>query len=508
MKRASVTLIASLVALVGNASSQASPNLSLDDPLYEELLRLRALGRLPTFDGGLWPITERHARELLSSAGEHPRDNDVPRTIWFAPLHRVRAIARGADDSARPYSTSLRPRDLAGAVAMTCERRRAEPCGDGVGILDELDTSVGYGDWVSGSLRLRANAGAEAWGNDLAIDRAYVNAEVGPLAFEVGRDVLALGSPARTRLGWSENAAPLDQVRVSTAEPYRLTSTLQASFAYVVGRLRAPQRYPGNLVTISHVQLDIANRLEVGILQLLQLGGDGTPQLGVWDFIAEHVRRRDASASATDSSNRRFGGDVSFRIPDLQNARLYYAVMFEDIRRARLVDAIRYDADHLVGVELAAIGSDNQDGLIIEWHQTGLRSQEHNQRTTGFTNRGFIVGSPLGPDAESLYIGSRLRVGRWTSYPWLELARLSSDTYELITDGPINRTRVGEDEARYRVGIRARRQIQSNLWIEAETLFEHVDDYGFRPGVTRNNSGVSASIVWYPRGVLGRLSLN
>src|SRR5262249_25208334 len=136
------------------------------------------------------------------------------------------------------------------------------------------------------------------------------------------------------------------------------------------------------------------------------------------------------------------------------------------------------------------------------------RSQEHVPRVTGFTNAGYVVGAPLGPDAQSFYIGGRIAFASFALYPWLELARLSSDTYEFIIDGPITRTSVGEDEGRYPVGTRARVSLRTNLWLEAEALFEHVDDFAFRSGDTRNHGGASASIVWYPDAPIGRLKLN
>jgi hypothetical protein len=503
MKYATLTFVVSLMLW---SHAEASPNVALDDPVYEQLLRLRALARLSAFDGGLRPLTMARVRRLLLAAGESSEAWELPSKLWFAPAQQLRVGSRFALDHARPYSTALRTRDLTGALAVSCERQHANPCGAGSALLSKLDTSMGYGTWVSASITLRATAGARTWPDDVAVERGYLNGEVGPIAVELGRDVLAFGPAAHTQLAWGEHAAPLDHVRLSTSEPYELMHELHASFAYTIGVLRRPQRYPRTLVTVSRVQVDIGKRAEVGLIQLLQLGGEGTRSPGVWDFIAEHVRRRDFSASETDSSNRRFGGDVSVHLPSLLGARLYYVLLFEDIRRAHLLDAIHYDADHLIGVELAALGANKQHGLTIEWHQTGIRSQEHTPRTTGFTNANFVVGAPLGPGAESLYAGGRLNVGPLSIYPWVELARLSSDSYEIVPYGPINRTAVGEDETRYRFGVRVRVPIRSNLRLDGEAFLEHVDDFGFEPGVSRNNSGVSVSVVWYPRTPLGTLT--
>ena len=59
-------------------------------------------------------------------------------------------------------------------------------------------------------------------------------------------------------------------------------------------------------------------------MQLLQLEGDGAPHLGPWDFITEHFTRGNASAGPDDTSNRRVGLDVSWRIAGFGGARFYY----------------------------------------------------------------------------------------------------------------------------------------------------------------------------------------
>jgi hypothetical protein len=111
----------------------------------------------------------------------------------------------------------------------------------------------------------------------------------------------------------------------------------------------------------------------------------------------------------------------------------------------------------------------------------------------------------LGPDAESFYGAARFVFGQFALSPWVELARLSSDTYEFVNHGPINRISIGEDETRYRFGTHVRVPVRNGLWIEGDAMFERVEDFAFESGVSRNNAGMTASIVWYPRSLLGRL---
>jgi hypothetical protein len=480
-----IIAFASLLA----ARVDASPNLSLDDPAYEQLAVLRALARIRAYRGGLAPLTRRRALQLIDGA-----DNS-PVGWWVEPMTRAKVRLSLNSDTERPYSTTARPRDIAGGVALSCEHSEGRPCGNGIGAYSEVDTSAGYGRWLTASLRVRGVTGTDAFETELELDRAYVSAELDAITVEVGRDVMVLGPSSRTQLAWGDHTAPLDHVRLSTSEPLRLSSQLRVNGAYVVGRLRRPQTYPGGYVSIMRAQLDIADAVELGTMQLLQLGGHGAPAMSFLDFFAEHVHRADATASASDSSNRRFGGDISLHIPEL-GARLYYALIFEDIRRARFIDAVRYDADQLFGIDVPTIALDPRCGMTIELHKTGVRSQEHTPRTTGFTNSGLAAGSPLGPDATSFYLGARIGAGALTVFPWIEYATLSSDTYVFEPYGPIDRLTSGPNESRYRLGTRARLFIRDDVRIEPEIAFERVQTLAFTPGSQRTNAGFAVSLTW------------
>ena len=89
------------------------------------------------------------------------------------------------------------------------------------------------------------HTGTDAYDTGVDVDRLYVNGELGIAAIEVGRDMIALGPSSRTQVGWGDNAPPLDHVRISTARPLVIDGHLRGSLVYVLGRLRAPQTYPG-----------------------------------------------------------------------------------------------------------------------------------------------------------------------------------------------------------------------------------------------------------------------
>lgn len=473
--------IAAVMALAASPAS-ASPNVPLDDPVYDRLDQLELAGVLPPFRGGLAPLTEARVHELLPDAPE------LPGRWWLRPIARAAIRVDAAAETTRTYSAATRPRTVAGTLALSCEGQEGRPCGDGLGLAAELDTAGGYGAWAAGAVRLRARTGSDGYGTALDLDRAYVNAEIGPIAAEIGRDVLVLGPAAPTQVGWSTNPPPLDQLRLSGARPLALSSRVHVNAVYVLGRLAAPQTFSGDLVSIARAQIDI-DRISVGAMQLLQLGGDGAPGFGIWDFVLEHVRRRDPSASASDSSNRRVGLDVAAHVAVLGGARITYQLMFEDLRR-ELVSAVRYDADHVVGVQTR--------WLTVEWHRTGVRSYEHVPRVTGFTTGGRIVGDPLGPAAQAVLVAGRIPVRGSVVVPWAQVARLASDTFEFPDPGPVTKTGDGTAELRFRIGARARFPLPGGLELAPEAALEHVERASFAPGARNTNALFRAVLVWRP----------
>src|SRR6202022_1227030 len=99
-----------------------------------------------------------------------------------------------------------------------------------------------------------------------------------------------------------------------------------------------------------------------------------------------------------------------------------------------------------------------RSGLLLELSRTGIRSQEHELFTTGFTNAGRTVGSPLGPDAWSAFLRARGVFDGAFVEPWVEYAHLSSNTYRFFESGPvgIELQHRGEPERRLRGGAAVR----------------------------------------------------
>lgn len=402
--------------------------------------------------------------------------------FWATPLEQAVLRVVAADEYDRPYSTAARPRDVAGEIAVSCEYQQGRPCGDGVGVGIETDSRAGYGDVLTAGARIRLWGGNDRFAHNLELDRLWIRAVLGPVELQIGRDALALGPAARGRLLLSDNGAPLDGVRASL-RPVELTGWLKLSLLYFLVRLRDPQTFTGTLLDCTRAQLDFFDRVSLGGSRTLQFGGDGAPDFGGFaGYLEEHFGRR----SNGTAENNRLSFDLAVKFPA---GRAYYEIAFEDTRH-QFWNMIRYDADHLIGVELTG-----PLPIHVELEHTGWVSQEHGTFRTGMTNAGRTLGSALGPDGLSLWIRADLPAG---VSPWIELMRFVSDRYGSDDVQGVFVTARGEMEHRQRIGADYQRPLQPGWTLQAGAYLERVANAAFVTGTTEHSVGARIGLVYKP----------
>jgi hypothetical protein len=470
---------------------RAAGNLPSEDPAWDELRDAIAEGRVPDPLGGVQSLDAERAFAALSRGR-------TLEGVWATPLDRaiLRAFADREHD--RAYSLPARERQLAGFIALSCEYQEGRPCGDGASAGIELDSAAGFGDLLTAATRIRLAGGSATFGEGLALDRAYVKLEYGPLLLQVGRDVLALGPSVRAAEMVSDNAVPQDGIRAQlhpVALPF--APWLRVSLFYFLDRLRDPQTFHGTLLDCTRAQFDFADRVQLGGSRLLQLGGKGAPDYGgLWGFIDEHFGRAHETGYST-AENNRLSFDLSVRFPELRGARVYYEIAFEDTRK-RFFNMLQYDADHLLGIEVRALRLGPWRRLFIELQHTGWVSQEHSIFKTGMTNSGRTLGSALGPDGLSLWVRADVEIAGVVVSPWVEWLRFVSDIYGSDQEHGVFVTAVGTIEHRQRVGADVQAQLARGLRLSASLFGERVGNADLVEGATKFNAGLRAALAYTP----------
>ena len=485
------TWILVTAALSTSATARAAPNLPSEDPAWDELRDAMAEGRVPDLLGGVQSLGADRVFGALSRG--HAEEGG-----WATPLDRaiLRAFADSEHD--RPYSLPLRERQLAGFVAPSCEYQEGRPCGDGAGAGLELDSSAGFANLLTAATRIRLAGGSEAFGHGLALDRAYLKLEYGPLLLQAGRDVLALGPSVRAAEMVSANAVPQDGLRAQlhpVALPF--APWLRVSLFYFLDRLRDPQTFQGTLLDCMHAQLDFTDRVQLGGSRILQLGGKGAPGFGgFWGFVGEHLGRTQPEGLSNPENNR-LSFDLSVRIPELRGTRVYYEMALEDTR-SRFFNMLRFDADHLIGIEVRAVRLGPWRRLFVELQHTAWVSQEHGTFTTGMTNGGRTLGSALGPDGTSLWVRADLEIAGLLVSPWAEWLRFISDRYGSDEARGVFVTASGPMEHRQRLGADLQARLAPGWRLSAGLFGERVGNADLIAGATRLNAGFRTALSYTP----------
>lgn len=495
---------AALCALGRSSLCQATPEVPLDAPVYAELYHLHDARILPMWPlSGRRPLTELRIQSLLKDAWRAPDTSLLSpsqRGFWLRPTMRLHSELSFAKSHPRPFWLPARDEHsvgrLAGAVELACERQEGRPCGGGTHSYAELDSSAGYGTWVSAFSRLQARAGSTD-GEGVRFDRLYANFEHGPIEITAGRSVVSFGPGRRSQLIWGSQPPPLNHVGLSVdaLELPWLKRTFPVVFGgtYLLGRLDAPQHFPGSLVTIARGYAQFGRHVSLGLTHLLLLGGDGAPAFSTSQFLLEHVYRT-GPWPGEGISDRRVALDLSVRLPQLGGS-LYTELAFEDNRK-QVASVFAHDADYLIGWGASTPCRFGRYGVSIEFLRTGARSQEHGLFITGMTHGARVTGPALGPQATSLYVSTRWDVDAvaLSISPWSEVASVGSDVVVFPEQAAIWVKTRGTEETRLRSGLWVRRRFGSSVFIDGSSFAERVHNEGFIAG-DRTNFGLSIAVT-------------
>jgi len=250
----------------------------------------------------------------------------------------------------------------------------------------------------------------------------YVKLTLYNVELLVGRDSLWWGPGLHGSMILSNNAAPLDQVRIGTAEPFllpwigkRVGPTKVLFFLAQLEKRRDDPRakLAGMRVTFAPVSF-----LELGASRGIQLNGDKRPRLRLQDYPTAlfHPAAGDQSqVGPRFRVNNVVGIDADLRLHDVsryylpaRDLRLYGEFYWDDtccpdnFFTANILpngDAI----GGIAGVHL--LGLFGREGLDarFEYAATSRLSFNHAQFTSGYWTRGHVISHFIGTEGQDYY---------------------------------------------------------------------------------------------------------
>ena len=227
----------------------------------------------------------------------------------------------------------------------------------------------------------------------------------------VGRDSLWWGPGFHGAVLFSNNARPLELIKLSSAEPFLFPGFLKSlgptKVTFFLARLEEDRDFPH--AKLAGLRLNFAPfpSLEMGFSRAIQFGGRGRPSPTVGDIPASFIGQEGSGIRGPQDprdNNQLFSYDVTLRLsrvdrllPIAKDLQLYFENGSDDktgLSKSGLLFGL------FIPNLLYSPGTD----LRLEYATLNRTWYQHAIYTSGFTFKGRILGHHIGGDGRDLYV--------------------------------------------------------------------------------------------------------
>ncbi|WP_225073120.1 capsule assembly Wzi family protein [Desulfuromonas sp. CSMB_57] len=397
-----------------------SPAIPLSSWVYPALDKLTGLGLIESSLQGNRPFSRAEAARQTDEATQRSRDAQVapvarellarlqqefhhelgelqnpetPAASYFKPIREMRLDYLYREGADSPY-----PQTNASQFALLTNR-------DGLdyrtGHNSEL-TLVGdarWGRWLSVDWRPLVRL-QEGDGASLRFRQGVVALGLGPVQLSAGRQPLWWGQGRHGSLVLSNNADPLDLVRLHNPSPVELPWILKYlgpfQFDMFAARLDNDREVPRPWFGGLRIGFKPWHWLELGMHRTVMFGGKGRPDIGFDDFLT--IIGGQNLSGDDDTSNSLAALDFRLKLPFLWNAELYGEYGGEDEAKALGILPFVSKTAYLAGIYLPQIEPSGRLGLRLEYTDTNRNNAwyRHGIYRSGYTYEKKILGHHLG----------------------------------------------------------------------------------------------------------------
>lgn len=341
---------------------------------------------------------------------------------------------------------------------------------------------------------------------ELQLQTGYGVFEAKNFSVEVGRNEFLLGSAEHGGFILSENARPLDLVKVTNPHPARLPWVFShlGKWKYTLfGANLGPDDF-FRYSWLAGWKLSVMpfSFLEVGFAHSVMMGGEGAPDLSLADVTGEYIGFRPAGRGGENKANHMMEADVLARIPRLRGLNLYAIVNNED-KRDTFTRFVRDGNAYLSGIYLPRLDTFGRADLRIEVIRISPIHYRHSIFPRGHTLNGLLLGHDLGPDSFGArfhmryHIRDPIRLGLRLEWDLRRSHDRASQIEADGTPGDVVTVQEGPTERRYRT-------VAEVLWYkkDAHTLrtlvgYEHATNFRFQSGAEGNNILVGMILTFH-----------
>lgn len=222
------------------------------------------------------------------------------------------------------------------------------------------------------------------------------------LELEFGRDSLVWGQGKHGGIILSDNARPLDMLKLSNDRLVHIPVLGNFKGTLYVANLGPEQEFKKSFFSGLKLSFEPAKWLELGFSRALIIGGQDAPQPSAGDVFKEFFFSRGGFLSSSgiqdqNFSNSIYGWEFRFRIPPWHNTAFYFEMFSDDSFFSRY----RTNWAYYTGFYVPRIDFNGKFDFRFEFKNFPALFYRHGTFLSGWTLNQQILGDPLGPDSRS-----------------------------------------------------------------------------------------------------------
>jgi hypothetical protein len=327
---------------------------------------------------------------------------------------------------------------------------------------------------------------------------AYATLDVHNFQIVVGRQSFSWGPGPGGSLLWSDNAAPMDMVRVVNPEPTELPGFFRffgpVRFDQFIGRLGGHTFVPRPFVYGNKISMKPLPYLEIGFGRTVTIGGIGGDPLTLGNyFYSLFGQVRKALGSVPGDSRTEM--DWTFYVPKVRNYIVFYGEVYADddliawqnppknpfrpgiyVTRFPGIPKLDFHME-AASTESPGAGPSHTDGHLNYWNSL---------YRDGFTNDGNLIGNTVGREGRTIQL--------WSTY-WISPRDTVQFVYKRST---MDKAFIPGGGAWQDYGVRSEITLKSGLYAKALVQYENISRYPILFKGAERNFTTSLELGFYP----------
>lgn len=526
------------------AWNHATPSVAIEDPIYDDLDVLVAHHLIPEVIWGQKPYTRAEIVRLLHLANENfktlaaankPNNTTQPyfkpktqaylgdlltqaqsrfpsaiqqkrSLLKLAPLEKVTLNTTFLNSSPRSYFGS-------GTTALynpLVQNQQGRHYADGLQTALETSHSANLTNYFSlflhPRLQLQFPHESTSKENSVFLQEFYGTFTFFNTQFDIGRKPMHWGQSRHGGVMFSNHARPIDGIQLTNPTPWQIKYLGLFKYTFFFGTLGPEQNFSNTQISGGKLSFMPAPFLEFAIARSIIFGGTGSPEASAFDIFKEFFGYRgqtqfDPVNPSANISNAISGFEMRFVIPPLQNLNLYAEFYFDDFAISRILTSFVQDSAITLGLYLPRLDDKGSLNLRVEGRKTSSIMFLHGTWIDGWSLNHLVMGDPLGAEAQSLYISLTKNLSPTTRlYHQFNLERIDSDTYG--TTPGVGRFIAVNGPPEWRIRNTVGLDYQWNRFVSAtfNLGYEHIKDFNFTPGASRNDFLIQALLTFDTQG--------